>query len=108
IFKYTPAGTRSTFISQQQLVAVSSRLVGPVDLAFDHAGNLFVTFNGNGSNGGGSIAKITPGGTASLFATGLFVPQGIVVDGQGFVYEADSFSGNVYRFDALGHRVTFT
>ena len=42
-----------------------------------------------------------------MFATGLSHPQGIVVDGQGNVYEADSFTGNVFKYTSLAARTTF-
>jgi glucose/arabinose dehydrogenase len=45
-------------------------LSGPTGLAFDSAGDLFVTEN-NIFTGDGSIVEITPGGLQSTFASGL-------------------------------------
>src|SRR5438309_1178239 len=61
IYKFTPNGASSTF---------SSRLNGPLGLAFDKAGNLFV------ASFGGSILKFTPGGVQSTFTLGLVDPIG--------------------------------
>jgi hypothetical protein len=68
IYKFTPAGDRSTF---------ASGIYQPVALAFDRAGNLFV---GNSGAGGcipedpcppqpSTVIKILPDGTQSTFAT---------------------------------------
>src|SRR5476651_1546198 len=56
ILAYTPSGTQSTF---------ASGLSQPGGMAFDSAGNLFVT------SGNGNITKITPSGVTSTFASGL-------------------------------------
>ena len=45
-----------------QTVQASPGIAGMNCLAFDQAGNLFVTITGNGNAGGGSIAKFTPNG----------------------------------------------
>ena len=52
----TPAGAVSTF--------VSSGLNGPVGLAFDAAGNLYVANYGNST-----ISKVTPAGVVSTFVS---------------------------------------
>src|SRR5215467_14755413 len=60
IYKFTPLGVVSTF---------ASGLDGPEGLAFDKAGNLYVTsFLGH-------IYKFTPGGARSTFASGLNDPM---------------------------------
>ena len=62
VYKFTPGGARTTF---------ASRLNGPVSLAFDSAGNIFVgdedQFNGLPN----TIYKFTPSGVRSTFASGL-------------------------------------
>src|SRR5215472_3302119 len=67
IYKFTPRGVVSTF---------ASGLDGPEGLAFDVAGNLYVTsFLGH-------IYKFTPGGTRTTFASGL-TPGGLAFDSAG-------------------------
>ena len=65
IFKVTPAGTVSAF--------VSSGLDRPDGLAFDAAGNLYVANGGNST-----ISKVTPAGAVSTFvSSGLNDPDGL-------------------------------
>ena len=66
ITKIAPDGTQTIFVSG----------VGSIrGLAFDHNGNLFGA--GHSDN---VIYKITPGGSVSIFATGLDVPQFLAVE----------------------------
>jgi hypothetical protein len=67
IYEFTPGGAQSTFTSNSG---------EPEGLAFDSAGNLFVSeeFNGN-------LYKFTPGGVRSTFATGLGDPTGVAIQG---------------------------
>src|SRR5262249_39853061 len=91
IYKFTPQGVVSTF---------RSGLDGPEVLAFDVAGNLYVTsFLGH-------IYKFTPGGTRTTFASGLN-PGGLAFDSAGNLYVADSRNGNIYKFRPNGVRSTF-
>lgn len=66
-----PLPTISTFASSTT----------PRGLAFDNAGNLFVA-----EQGGSRIRKITPGGTITLFKTGLSSPQALFFDISGNLY----------------------
>src|SRR6266513_1907712 len=73
IYKFTPNGASSTF---------ASGLDGPEGLAFDSAGNLFVTsFLGN-------IYKFTPSGARTTFASGLNDAMGLAFDGAGNLFVA--------------------
>ncbi len=56
ISEITPGGVQSTF---------ASGLTGPIGLAFNSAGSLFV------GSSGGTISEITPGGVQSTFASGF-------------------------------------
>jgi DNA-binding beta-propeller fold protein YncE len=60
ILDFTPGGGQSTF---------ASGLGYPNGLAFNSAGNLFVT-----DTGGGNVYEFTPGGARSTFASGLPYP----------------------------------
>src|SRR5207247_10360022 len=61
VFKYTPDGTKSTFVAG---------LKGPIGLCFDSKGNLFVSDEA-ATTFKGSILKFTTEGKRSTFATGL-------------------------------------
>jgi sugar lactone lactonase YvrE len=71
-------------------------------LAFDNAGNLYVS-----DPAGGNIFRITPGGVQSTFASGLNLPMGLAFDSTGNLFEADDGSGNIYKFTPGGTRSTF-
>jgi hypothetical protein len=93
IFKFTPAGTKSTF---------ASGLSGPYDVAFDGSGNLFeADFVSN------RIFEFTPGGTKSTFASGLNSPVGLAFDSAGNLFEADAGSGTIFIFSPGGTKSTF-
>src|SRR5947207_14155150 len=63
IYKYTPPGTQSTFISS---------ISKPRGVTFDTAGNLFVCTNASGAAPTtGTIVRIAPDGTTTTFAPGF-------------------------------------
>ena len=93
IFKFTPAGTKTTF---------ASGLSSPAGLAFDGSGNLFES-----DIGSSNIYKFTSGGTKTTFASGLSTPAGMAFDVLGNLFEADAGSGNIYKFKPDGTRTTF-
>jgi DNA-binding beta-propeller fold protein YncE len=77
-------------------------LNGPEGLAFDSAGNLFVSNDGNNS-----IMKFTPGGTGTVFATyptdpNLFAPEGLAFDKAGNLYVANWFGNTIEKFTPDG------
>jgi sugar lactone lactonase YvrE len=106
IFKFTPEGKKSTFIS--------SKIANFIDLAFDRGGNLFVLDQAVTVPGlGHSIFEITPDGMKSTFATGLEDPSGLAVDTTGNVYvtvvtPADASSHAILKFSPDGTNSTFT
>jgi sugar lactone lactonase YvrE len=89
IFKVTPDGTVTTFAGSGAAAdadgnGTSASFYYPSGLAFDRAGNLYV------SELSGSIRKITPAGDVStLPGTGGFYAYSLVVDDAGVVYVAD-------------------
>ena len=97
IYEFTPNGVRSTF---------ASGLAGA--LAFDKAGNLFVSDRGN-------IYKITPNGVRSTFASEL--AGALAVDSAGNLFVTTGYrddfgfpingSGKIYKLTPNGVRTTF-
>lgn len=89
VYQFAPDGTRSTF---------ASAMYGPVALAFDAQGNLFV-----GTMDGGGIIKVTPDGTKSTFAsTAAF---SLAFDRQGNLFAANT-AGSVSKFSADGTQLS--
>ncbi len=85
VYEYTTNGVQSTF---------ASGLGGDEEgLAFDSAGNLFVSDASDSA-----IYKFTTNGAQSTFASGLNTPRGLAFDSAGNLYEADAGSGNIYKF----------
>src|SRR5207248_2404656 len=85
IFKFTPAGVQTIFVSG----------IDADWLAFDSNGSLFAST-------ATAIAKITPGGTIDpSFATGL-TPTGLAVDAAGNLYAGDANAGKVFKITPTG------
>jgi sugar lactone lactonase YvrE len=89
IEEYAPDGTPSVF--------ADTGLNNPSGLAFDSAGDLFVTNYGNNT-----IEKFAPNGTPSLFASGLNNPAGVVVGPSGNVYVANDGNNTIEEFSPSG------
>ena len=92
IYEFTPGGVKSIFAS----------LGEAQNLAFDGAGNLFVS-----QSYGGNIIKITPSGTQSTFASGLNYPEGLTFDNSGNLYVSVSYSGAILKIAPNGTQTTF-
>jgi sugar lactone lactonase YvrE len=86
IYKFTPAGTQSTY-------ANIGSTADPDGAAFDHAGNLYVS-DGNSGN----VYKIAPGGgSMSTFASGLNGPDALAFDNASNLYVACEGNGLVVQ-----------
>lgn len=98
IYKFRPNGTESIF---------ASGLRYPTGLAFDSAGNLFVS---QGSttypNGSGTITKFMPNGASVTFASGDLgnLPYGLAFDSAGNLYLASAY---IYKFTPDGTQSIF-
>ena len=90
IYKFTPAGVKSTFVSN------ANPNFNDADwLAFDRKGNLFASTST-------AIAKIAPNGTITpSFATGL-LPTGLAFDAAGNLYAGDGNAGKVFKIPPSG------
>ena len=92
IIEFTPSGVQSTF---------ASGLSYPQGLAFNSAGNLFV------SEQGGNIYEFTTGGARSIFASGLNNPVGLAFNSAGNLFVANYADGNIIEFTPSGAQSTF-
>ena len=81
VTEITSNGTQRTFASGVNASAV----------AFNSAGDLFVTDIGSGPTyeGNGSIYEYTSNGVQSTFATGLTFPDGLAFNSAGDLFVAD-------------------
>lgn len=98
IVKITPAGVATTF-------AAFNAHVSPTGLAFDTAGNLYVS--GQADN---SIRKITPSGTISTFTISnlLSRPFGMAFDAVGDLYVANHGNNTVVKVSPAGTQTLFS
>jgi hypothetical protein len=107
IYKFTPDGTRSVFADQSAFGPFN----GPIGLAFDHFGNLFVSTEAATPAGTDTVLKFTPNGVGSPFATDLDWPRGLAFDRSGnlFVAERGAFAppGDVLKFTPDGNSTVF-
>jgi DNA-binding beta-propeller fold protein YncE len=78
IYDYAPGGVQSTF---------ASGVDRPFGLAFNSAGDLFVS-----ANPSGIIYEYTPGGVKSTFASGLIGPGALAVNSAGDVFVGNGTS----------------
>jgi sugar lactone lactonase YvrE len=71
--------------------------------AFDHSGNLFVTYSGSrGQEAPVSIFRVTPAGTREPFASGIVNATSMVFGPDGDLYASSRFEGAVYRVRSDG------
>ena len=85
VLKLTATGVLSTV----------TQIVGPIGLALDLSGNLFVV-------SGKRITEITPDGIATVLIDGLFSPRGIGVNGDGDLFIAESGVNVIRRLTPSG------
>jgi sugar lactone lactonase YvrE len=95
IYKFAPDGGRTVFVGPSAFAEGT----GPVGLAFDGTGNLFVSTEGDPGND--IILEFTPSGMESTFATGLNNPRGLAFDSFGNLFVAESNpapDGDILKF----------
>ena len=82
--------------STKLLVETSGR---PAGLAFDRAGDLYVT-----DRQLGALFKVTPWGHLLAWTEGMKAPEGVAVGNAGEVYVVDAGASRVYRVSPDGQR----
>ena len=90
VYEYTPNGVQSTFASQ---------MYGPVALAFNNSGDLYV-----GTMDGGGIIKVTPSGAKSTFASQAAIS--LAVNSAGNLF-ASGAAGNICEYTPDGTQTIF-
>ncbi len=100
IFKLTPDGTRSVFVT-------GVRLSNGNGLAFDAANNLFVLSPSGEYHVGGTILKFSPDGTQSTFASGVCLPYSLATDPSGNLFVSDWDTGSIYKLTPKGDKSVF-
>jgi hypothetical protein len=66
------------------------------------AGDLF-----EADGGSGTIFKFTPGGTKTVFASGINFPGGLAFDGSGNLFATEVNTGMIYKFSRTGTKTIF-
>ena len=96
---FGPTNTIAKFsASLTYLGDFATNLNQPWGLAFDRAGNLFVSNSGNNR-----IYKFTANGVRTIFATvGLSTPRGLAFDSSGSLYVANAGNGTIVKFPSSG------
>ena len=100
IFKLTPDGTRSLFVTGIHLSDGNG-------LAFDAADNLFVLSPSGEYHVGGTILEFSPDGTRSTFATGVGLPYSLAIDPSGNLFVSDWDTSSIYKLTPKGEKSTF-
>ena len=95
----TVAGGGTTVPSQQPIPAAQARLVAPISVTVNPAGNLFIADTAQLTElSGGNLVALTGAGDA---------PWGAAVDGSGNIYIADAGVNVVRKIDPSGSISTF-
>jgi sugar lactone lactonase YvrE len=100
IFKFTPDGTKSVFVS-------GVRLSDGNGLVFDAADNLFVLSPSGEYHVGGTILKFSPDGNRSTFATGVGLPYSLAIDPSGNLFVSDWDTGSISKLTPKGEKSIF-
>jgi sugar lactone lactonase YvrE len=94
-------GTMFRYEADGFLDQMPVKLLNPSGIAFDPAGELFVT-----NRSDGEVVRIDNDDEAVVVASGLGIATGIAFDGLGVMYVGDR-SGTIFRVGDLGHLETF-
>ncbi len=92
----------ATVSATTQVNTFATGFSGPLALAFDAQGNLYVANDDNGT-----ITKVTPQGQSSVFASGISDPDSLAFDAQGNLYVADYTAGTITKVTPQGQSSLF-
>lgn len=81
--------------------SVMTDIMNPTGLAFNHAGELFIS-----SRYDGSVYRVDERGEKKVFAEGMGVATGIAFDGEGSLYVGDR-SGTIFKINRSGETFVF-
>ncbi len=98
VVKVAPDGTSTIF---------AMGLTQPAALAFNNAGDLFVSEVPGYGAGTGTILEFSPNGARTVFATGLNSPAHMTFNSTGDLFVSDAGGSSIYRFAPNGTRSTF-
>lgn len=94
------SGSVQMFSSTGTGLGVFARVTYAIGVAFDQAGNLFVS---SADPNGYSIQKFAPDGTGVIFATnGLNAPHGLAIDQDGSLYVANKQDSIIEKYTPEG------
>jgi trimeric autotransporter adhesin len=114
----TIAGTGTGTFGGDNAAATAARVNSPQGVAVDSAGNVFIADTSNNRirkiDTGGNISTVAGNGTGGYLAdnvpatsTRINAPRGVVVDGSGNIYIADTSNNRIRRVSAGGTITTF-
>jgi sugar lactone lactonase YvrE len=78
-------------------VLVRNGLAGPMGIAADSAGNLYVA-----NYGDNTVSRVDASGAISNFVTGLSAPQGLAIDAANNLYIANSGANDILKVTSAG------
>ena len=102
IRKITPAGVVTTFAGSGTAgvadgTGTAASFNGPMGIAVDSSGNLYVTEMIKGL-----IRKITPAGVVTTLAGSFSIPTGVAVDSSGNLYVTDRVNNSIVKMTPAG------
>ena len=109
VFKITPAGTKSVVYS---FGAAPDGVNPQASLVLDGSGNLYGTTFAGGTNGFGTVFKITPAGTESIVYSfgappdGVYPQTSLVLDSSGNLYGTTSSGGTTGTGNGTVFKIT--
>jgi uncharacterized protein (TIGR03437 family) len=95
----TVVGGGTTVPTQQPIPAAQAKLVAPIGVAVNAAGNLFTADTAQ-------LTKLSGGSVVALTTT-ADAPWGVAVDGSGNIYIADAGVNQVHKIDPAGNISNF-
>jgi hypothetical protein len=103
----------ATFPAGTKINTVGSGFTTATSAVVDSKGDVFVTDEGNGTSGAGTVKEIVAIGgvvsstsTVTTIGTGFYTPQSLAIDGSGDLFFADEGSSTIKEIVAVNGVVT--